>query len=419
MAVNLNKDAVYRAAKPKEKDYPINDGGGLSLLVKSNGVKRWVFIYRFDGKQNRLGLGIYPATTLENARRQAEEERQQIAEGIDPNEIRKQEKAVKQLAKQNQERQEGGLPILDSFADVTRQWLASIEHLTGLTTHKKKISRIERLAFPLLSDKPIKEVKSADVLAVLKPLIDKQQLETAHRLHAEICSIFDYAIAHGFVEFNQAQPVARQIPAQKVRHRAAIIDPKQVGQLLRDLYAYQGTYAVQMALRLSPLLFQRPGEIRQMLWGDVDLVAREWRPYISKTDFYHIVPLSTQAVAILEAVQPLTGTGQYVFPSSRGDGRPMSDNTVRSALLSLGYDSSIQTAHGFRTIASTLLNAQGWSPDAIERQLAHAPRDQVRAAYNRARYLDERRRMMQAWADYLDGLRAGAEVIPFRRQGTI
>ncbi|MGY6278039.1 tyrosine-type recombinase/integrase [Methylomonas sp. MgM2] len=284
------------------------------------------------------------------------------------------------------------MPILDSFADVTRQWLTSIEHLTSTNTHKKKASRIERLAFQLLGDKPIKEVKSADVFATLKPLIDKQQLETAHRLHAEIVAIFDYAIAHNFVEFNQAQPVARQMPAQKVKHRAAIIDPKQVGQLLRDLYAYQGTYAVQMALRLSPLLFQRPGEIRQMLWVDVDLAASEWRPYISKTDFYHIVPLSTQAVAILEAVQPLTGTGQYVFPSSRGDGRPMSDNTIRSALLSLGYDSSIQTAHGFRTIASTLLNEQGWSPDAIERQLAHSPKDQVRAAYNRAQYLDERRR---------------------------
>ncbi|WP_157199616.1 tyrosine-type recombinase/integrase, partial [Methylomonas koyamae] len=197
----------------------------------------------------------------------------------------------------------------------------------------------------------------------------------------------------------------------------AIIDPKQVGQLLRDIYAYQGTYVVQMALRLSPLLFQRPGEIRQMLWDDVDLVAKEWRPYISKTDFHHIVPLSRQALEILEAIQPLTGGGQYVFPSSRGDGRPMSDNTIRTALITLGYDSTIQTAHGFRTIASTLLNEQGWSPDAIERQLAHAPRDQVRAAYNRAQYLDERRRMMQSWADYLDGLKRGADVIPFKRTG--
>lgn len=416
MAIKLNKDAAYRAAKPKDKDYKISDGGGLALLIKTDGVKRWMFDYRLNGKRNTLGFGTYPDTTLENARRQAEVARQQIAEGIDPGEIRRQEKAAKQLARQNQDRQKEGLPILDSFADVTKKWLDSIAHLTT-TTHKKKVSRIERLSFPLLGDKPIKEIKAADVLAVLKPLIDKQQLETAHRLHAEISSIFDYAIAHSFVEFNQAQPVAKQIPAQKVRHRAAIIDPKQVGQLLRDIYAYQGTYVVQQALRLSPLLFQRPGEIRQMLWSDIDLDAKEWRPYISKTDFHHIVPLSRQAVEILEAIKPLTGAGQYVFPSSRGDGRPMSDNTIRTALIALGYDSTIQTAHGFRTIASTLLNEQGWSPDAIERQLAHAPRDQVRAAYNRAQYLDERRRMMQAWAYYLDALKKGADVIPFKRTG--
>jgi integrase len=414
MAIKLNKDAAYRAAKPQDKDYKIGDGGGLGLLIKTDGVKRWMFDYRFDGKRNTLGFGAYPDTTLENARRQAEAARQQIAEGIDPGEIRKQEKVTKQLAKQNKDRQKDGLPILDSFSDIAQQWLASIAHLTTATTHTKKTSRIERLALPILGNKSIKEIKSADVLAVLKPLIDKQQLETAHRLHSEISSIFAYAIVHNFTDYDPAQPVAKQIPAQKVKHRAAIIDPKQVGQLLRDMYAYQGTFVVQMALRLSPLLFQRPGEIRQMLWDDVDLQAKEWRPYISKTDFHHIVPLSTQALEILEAIKPMTGGGQYVFPSSRGDGRPMSDGTIITALKALGYDSKVQTAHGFRTIASTLLNEQGWSPDAIERQLAHAPRDQVRAAYNRAQYLDERRRMMQAWADYLDSLKAGAQVIHFK-----
>ena len=170
-----------------------------------------------------------------------------------------------------------------------------------------------------------------------------------------------------------------------------------------------------MAFRISPLLFQRPSEIRTMLWSDIDLIAKEWRSYVSKTDFFHIVPLSTQAIAILEAVQPLTGNQQYVFPSSRGDGRPMSDNTIRTALKSLGYDSDVMTAHGFRTTASTLLNEQGWSPDAIERQLAHAPRDAVRAAYNRAQYLDERRKMMQSWADYLDSLKAGAQILNFKK----
>jgi len=195
MAMNLNKDAVYRAAKSKDKDYPISDGGGLSMKIKTDGTKRWLFFYRLpSGKKNNLGFGKYPATTLENARRQAEEARQHIAKGIDPGEIRKQKKAEKQLSRQNQERQKEGLPILDSFADVTRQWLASIAHLTTATTHTKKTSRIERLAFPLLGNKPIKEIKSADVLAVLKPMIDKQQLETAHRLHGEISSIFVSAL---------------------------------------------------------------------------------------------------------------------------------------------------------------------------------------------------------------------------------
>ncbi|MCQ8182522.1 tyrosine-type recombinase/integrase [Methylomonas sp. SURF-1] len=414
MAEKLNKAAVYRAAKPKEKDYFINDGGGLFLLVKTSGTKLWHFVISFDGKRNRLSLGIYSGVTLEAARRKSEEARIQIASGINPAALRDEAKAAKQLQKQNRDRVKQGLPILDSFADITRHWLASIAHLTSATTHKKKTSRIERLAFPLLGDKAVGDVKPANILAVLKPLIDKQQLETAHRLHAEISSIFAYAIVHNYAEYDPAQPVAKQIPAQKVVHRAAIIDPKQF--VLRDIGNYRGTFAVHAAFRLSPLLFQRPGEIRQMLWEDVDLATREWRPYISKTDFHHIVPLSRQAVEILESVRPLTGSGNYVFPSSRGDGRPMSDNTIRTALKSLGYDSDVMTAHGFRTTASTLLNEQGWSPDAIERQLAHSPRDQVRAAYNRAQYLDERRRMMQTWADYLDALRNGATVIQFPLQ---
>ena len=416
MAQKINKDAVYRAAKCESKDYLINYGGGLYLLVTTNGAKWWRFVYTFSGKQKKLSMGVYPSITLESARRKAEEARENIANGIDPSEIRSEAKKVKKLAKLNNDRVSVGLPILNSFADVTRKWLESIVHLTSATTHIKKTSRIERLAYPSLGDKAINEIKSADVLATLKPLIDKNMLETAHRLHSEISAIFAFAIVHNFTDYDPAQPVARQIPAQKVKHRAAIIDPKQVAQLLRDISNYQGTFVVQSAFRLSPLLFQRPGEIRQMLWADVDLAASEWRPYVSKTDFHHIVPLSTQAIAILEAVQPLTGTGQYVFPSSRGDGRPMSDNTIRTALKSLGYDSDVMTAHGFRTTASTLLNEQGWSPDAIERQLAHAPRDQVRAAYNRAQYLEERRRMMQSWADYLDSLKSGAQVIAFKKQ---
>lgn len=408
MAKNINKDVVYRTAKSKEKDYMINDGGGLFLFVSKNGTKSWRYIYTFNKKQKKLAFGIYPNVTLDAARRKTEDASENIANSIDPNTLRIEKKKAQQLSLSNNDRVADGLPILNSFADLTRQWLASIAHLTSQTTQIKKTSRLERLAFPVLGDMPIKEIKSSDVLAAIKPLIHKMQLETAHRLHAEISSVFAYAIVHDCAEYDPSQPVAKQIPAQKVKHRAAIIDPSQVGQLLRDIGNYRGTFVVQSAFRISPLLFQRPGEIRQLLWSDIDLDAKEWRPYISKTDFHHIVPLSTQAISILEAIKPLTGAGQYVFPSSRGDSRPMSDNTIRTALKSLGYDSDTMTAHGFRTTASTLLNEQGWSPDAIERQLAHSPRDQVRAAYNRAQYLDERRRMMQSWSDYLDSLKNGA-----------
>ena len=414
MAKNLLKDIAIRNAKAADKVYRLSDGEGLYILIKPNGAKWWRFDYTYSSIRNTLSLGVYPSASLSDARREAEKARSCISNGINPSNKRKEEKTFKNIELESESRRDAGLPITNSFADLTRKWLASIAHLTSVITQVKKTSRLERLAFPVLGDMPIKEIRSSDVLAALKPLIDKMQLETAHRLHAEISSVFAYAIVHDFTDYDPSQPVAKQIPAQKVRHRAAIIDPTLVGQLLRDIGNYQGTFVVQSAFRISPLLFQRPGEIRQLLWSDIDLQAKEWRPYISKTDFHHIVPLSTQAIAILETIKPFTGSGQYVFPSSRGDGRPMSDNTIRTALKSLGYDSETMTAHGFRTTASTLLNEQGWSPDAIERQLAHSPRDQVRAAYNRAQYLDERRRMMQSWSDYLDSLKNGAQIIPIR-----
>ncbi len=417
MAEKLNKDAAYRAAKPKDKDYTINDGNGLVLLVKSSGVKTWRFIYRFAGKQNRLGFGAYPETTLEAARRKAEESRAQIANGIDPSQVKKQTKQTAQIDIENAQRLEAGLFMLNSFEHAARDWLDSIAHKTRPITHQKKTSRFERLVFPTIGNMPLTEIKSPDIYGLLKPLITLQKLETAHRIHAEIRAVYDYAIAHGRADYDPAQSVAKQIPAQKVKNRAAITEPRDIGQLLRDIYSYQGTFIVQCAFKFSPLVFQRPGEIRQMEWKDVDLTAKEWRYFVTKTEINHIVPLSRQAIDVLETIRPLTGEGRYVFPSSRGDGRPMSDNTIRTALRTLGYDGEVMTPHGFRAMASTLLNEQGFSPDAIERQLCHMPKDKVRAAYNRAGYLEERRNMMQSWADYLDGLKNGAQVIEFKKAG--
>lgn len=419
MATNLLKPLAVQNTKPTDKDQRLSDGGGLYLLIKPNGAKWWRFDYSIASKRKSLSLGVYPVTSLADARRKAEDARKQVSNGIDPSEIRKQAKQVQLNEMENTRRKAQGLPIENSFKHVAALWLQSVKHLTLETTQKEKTSRLERLVFPLIGDEHIADVKSKDVLDVLKPLIDKDKLGTAHRLHSEMSAVFAYAIVHGFTDYDPAQPVAKQIPAQKVKHRAAIIDPKQVGLLLRDIAHYEGTFVVQQALKLSPMLFQRPGEIRRMEWKDVDLQACEWRPYITKTAFHHIVPLATQAISILEAIQPLTGSGKFVFPSyRRNNDKPLSENTIISALKSMGYTSDVMTAHGFRTTASTLLNEQGWSADAIERQLGHMPRDAVRAAYNRAQYLDERRRMMQAWADYLDSLKSGAQVIGIRN-GTV
>lgn len=385
-------------------------------MVGKNGTKIWKFIYSFEGKRKKLSFGVYPDTTLENARRKAEDARNSFANGTDPSETRKQARAEATQAAENKSRVTAGLPIANSFEDITRQWLESTAHTVRDLTHHKKNRRFELYVFPEIGQIPIGDVKSPDIFAVIRPLIIKKQLETAHRVRADISAAFAYAIAHGFTDYDPAQAVGAQIPAQKVKHNAAVTEPKQVGQLLRDIGQYQGTFIVQCALRLSPYLFQRPGEIRQMEWKDIDMAAKEWRYFVTKTETQHIVPLSAQAIEILEAIKLLTGAGRYVFPSSRGDGRPMSDGTIRTTLKTLGYERDEMSAHGFRTTASTLLNEQGWSPDAIERQLCHMPKDQVRAAYNRAQYLDEPRRMMQAWADYLDALKNSAQVIQFLRQ---
>ena len=417
MAKELLTDTTFRNAKPEDKDKRLNDGGGLYMLIKPNGAKWWRFDYTVKGKRKTLSVGVYPATGLADARRKAQEARVNVANGIDPSAIRKDIKTDRKLTAENEKRLDLGLPIINSFEHIARDWLASIAHKVRDVTHQKKIRRFELHAFPAIGRMGIGEIKSPDIFSLIKPIIVKKELETAHRLHSEISAAFSYAIAHGFIDYDPAQAVAAQIPAQKAKHRAALTEPKDVAQLLRDIYGYQGTFVVQCAFRLSPLLFQRPGEIRQMEWKDVDLDAKEWRYFVTKTEVLHIVPLSIQAVAILEDIRPLTGSGRYVFPSSRGDGRPMSDGTIRTALKTLGYDSDVMTAHGFRTTASTLLNEQGWGADAIERQLCHMPRDAVRAAYNRAQYLDERRRMMQSWVDYLDGLKAGGAVVPFKKVG--
>lgn len=411
------KNAHRHSKSSTGKPFKLSDEKGLYLLVKPqiNGWgKWWRFKYHFEGKEKSLSFGTYPDTGLQQAREKRDNARKLLASNIDPGAIRKNDNSIKKTIAENDKRIDAGLPIINSFEHITYEWLASSAHLVREITQNKKIKRFEQHVFPYIGNIHIREITSPDILSLLKPLILKSKLETAHRVRSDVAATFSYAIAHGLATYDPAQAVLAQVPTQKAKHRAALTEPKDVAQLIRDISNYQGTFVVQCALKLSPLLFQRPGEIRQMEWKDIDFISKEWRYFVTKTEVMHIVPLSTQAISILEQIKKLTGKVNYVFPSSRGDGRPMSNNTISTALKALGYDKDTMTAHGFRTTASTLLNEQGWSPDAIERQLCHMPRDAIRSAYNRAQYLEERRRMMQAWSDYLDCLKAGATILDFK-----
>jgi len=413
----IKSDLSIKALKPQDKPYRLNDGKGLFILVNPNGSKYWRLNYSFQGSRKKLSLGVYPNVGLKQARLKALDCQRLISEGIDPSKKRQEQKQVVKQAIENEQRLADGIPLENSFADVSARWLDGFEPTVVPATFKKVARRLEMHVYPYLGHKPIAEIKAPDVLEVVLPIAKRQTVETAHRVLNHCHRIFKYAVAHGLMEYDPSPAVIDALPSNKVKHRAAITDPRQIGQLMRDIDNYQGTYVVKCALILSPLLFARPGEIRQMEWKDIDLIANEWRYFVTKTETEQIVPLSRQVVEVLEEIKKLTGSGRYVFPSIRSGNRPMSNNTVRLALRAMDYDKETMSAHGFRTTASTLLNEQGWSPDAIERQLAHTSKNKVRAAYNRAQYLEERKKMMQAWADYLDGLKSGANVIPFRKQG--
>jgi len=416
MAKQLLKDTIIKNRKSESKDVRLSDGNGLYILIKPDGAKWWRFDYSINRKRKTLSLGVYPVTSLSDARRKADEARIQVSNNIDPSDIRKEFKTALKLTIQNESLRNSGLPMINSFSEIANQWLESVRGDIAEITFKKRVARFDSHVFPAIGNIAINQIKSSHILQVLQPLIEHKKLETTHRLYGEIKCVFAHAVINDIIDYDPSQPVAKKLPANKAKHRAALIDPKEIGKLIRDIYSYQGTFVVQCAFKLSPLLFQRPGEIRQMEWKDIDLEAKEWRYYVTKTKINHLVPLSDQAVSILSEIQPLTGGGGYVFPSIRGNGRPMSENTIRAALHTLGYSSEEMTPHGFRTIASTLLNEHGWSKDAIERQLCHMPKDEVRAAYNRAEYLEERRSMMQNWADCLDALKSGAQIIQFRKQ---
>jgi integrase len=394
-------DTTIRNTKPGDKPIKLFDGGGLFLQVVPAGGKWWRFRYRFDGKHKLLSLGTYPAVSLKQARAKREEMRQQLAAGTDPGEVRKAAKARRSTA--------------NSFEAIAREWFTKSAP-TWVPAHAAKVIRsLERDVFPWIGARPIGEINAPELLTVLQRIEDRGALNIAHRTH-QICGrVFRYGIATGRADRDPSADLRGALASAKKRHHAAMTEPQSVGTLLRVIDGYQGSFVTKCALRLAPLVFVRPGELRKAQWVEFDLDAGEWRYTVTKTNTPHIVPLSRQAVEILRELQPLTGGGHYMFPSISTTARPMSENTLGAALRALGFPKDDMSVHGFRAMARTILDeVLNVRPDFIEHQLAHAVRDPNGRAYNRTAFLAERRKMMQQWADYLDGLKQGAQVISLR-----
>lgn len=390
-------DTAVRNAKPGSKPHKLTDGDGLYLLVKDTG-KYWRFNYRFAGKQKTLALGVYPDVTLKTAREKLLEARRLLANDIDPSMAKRLQKTARREAAAN------------SFEAVAREWFAKYSPNWAKGHADKIIARLENDIFPWLGSRPISEITPPELLAALRRIEDRGVLETAHRAKQNCGQIFRYGVATGRCERDPSQDLKGALPPVKTTHFAAITEPKAIGDLLLAMETYKGSLVVKSALRLAPMVFVRPGELRMAEWKDIDLDTAEWQYIVSKTQSQHIVPLCTQAVEILCGLKPLTGHGRYVFPGNRGEGRPMSENTVNAALRYLGYDNKTMTSHGFRAMARTVLDEHlGFPPHIIEHQLAHAVRDPLGRAYNRTSHLAERKRMMQEWANYLDVLRLSAE----------
>ncbi|MDD2759465.1 MAG: integrase arm-type DNA-binding domain-containing protein [Methylomonas sp.] len=400
-------DPKCKNAKSKDKAYKLADEKSLYLEVMPNGAKYWRMKYRFGGKEKRLAFGVYPETGLKEARTKRDEARKLLADGADPGETRKAMKAAQ-------------VADTDTFEVVAREWFAK-NAASWVENHGNRIiRRLERDIFPWLGNAPIRGIDAPKLLGALRRIEERGAVETAHRALQNCGQIFRYAIATGRAERDISADLKGALPPVKGGHFSAVTEPKQVAELLRAIDAYQGTFTVQCALKLAPLFFVRPGELRQAEWKDFDLEAAEWRYTVTKTDTAHIVPLATQALSILQELHAATGHGRYVFPSARtpNGSRPMSDVALLAALRRMGFDKDETSVHGFRALARTILDeVLGFRPDFIEHQLAHAVRDPNGRAYNRTAHLAERKKMMQSWADYLDSLKAGAQVIPFKRTG--
>ncbi|KVS23488.1 integrase arm-type DNA-binding domain-containing protein [Burkholderia cepacia] len=393
-------DTAIKNAKPAAKPTRLFDGGGLYLEISPAGGKWWRLKYRFGGKEKRISLGVYPDVSLQTARKRRAEARERLAGGADPGEVKKADKRAAKLAASN------------SFEAVALAWMEERRASVEPAQYEKTLARFRNDVFPWIGKRPIAEIDAPEVLTLLKRIDSRGARYTAHRVRAELSQAFRYGIKEGYCKVDPARDLLGAIPSTRTIHFASITEPIKVGEMLRAFDGFTGTFPVLCALKLSPLLFVRPGELRKAEWSQLDLDKAEWRYLVTKTKTDHLVPLATQAVAILRELHSLTGSGRYLFPGARDRNRPMSDAAINAALRRLGYDTRTEiTGHGFRAMARTILHEElEQKPEVIEHQLAHAVPDVLGGAYNRTRFIKERRAMMQKWADYLDRLKQGPVV---------
>ena len=389
-------DTAVRRAKVSEKPYKLFDSGGLFLLVSPSGGKWWRFKYRFAGKEKLLSLGTYPDISLKDARERRDQERKKLVNHIDPSINRK---AIRAAWADNQ---------ANSFEVIALEWIEKKSAVWATSNTKKIKGQLELNIFPWLGDHPVANITPPELLAILRRVEARGAVHSAHKIVQTCGQIFRYAIATGRATRDPAADLRGALSSAKGKHFAAVTDPKAIGSLLRALYDYQGGVVTRCALRLAPLVFVRPGELRNAEWAEIDWETASWNIPAARMKMKepHLVPLSRQVIEILQELHPLTGRGRYLFPSPRTNQRPMSDNAILSALRRMGIGKEEMTGHGFRAMARTVLDeVLHVRPDYIEHQLAHAVRDPNGRAYNRTAHLPERRKMMQDWADYLDGLR--------------
>ncbi len=389
-----------KQAKAQRKPYKLPDGGGMFLLINPNGGKYWRLKYRHVGKEKLLALGVYPDVSLAEARNRRTTAREKLASNIDPGEIKKVEKLTRHLA------------IADSFEAVATEWYQSKLQNKSDSYRDRTRRLLKNDLYPSLGSRPISQITSAELLVVLRKVEARGAVDMAHRAKQTAGLVFRYAVATGRAERDPGGDLRGALKTKTKKHHAAITDPVQVGKLLLAIDAFQGTPAVKTALQLSALLFQRPGEIRAMEWAEINWDELRWEIPAEKMKMRqpHIVPLCSQAVDLLTALHALTGRGRYVFPSARGGSRCLSENGVRTALRTMGYDNDTMTPHGFRAMARTILDeVLNYRVDYIEHQIAHAVKDANGRAYNRTSHLPERKKMMQGWANYLDNLKAQAK----------